>query len=48
MCLFGGVCYIENIFELYGDLLRICRTDRAVSIVLSAESNVVHLYGLLG
>ena len=39
MCLFGGVCSIEDIFELHGDLLRTCSTERAVSIVLSAESN---------
>ena len=39
MCLFGGVCYIQNIFELYGDLLITSRTDRAVSMLLSAESN---------
>ena len=39
MCLFGGVCYIENIFELYGGLLRTCKTDRVVSMLLSAESN---------
>ena len=39
MWLFGGVRYIENIFELHGDLLRTCSTDRIVSMLLSAESN---------
>ena len=39
MCLFGGVCSIEDIFEFHGDLLRTCRTDRVVSMLLSAESN---------
>ena len=39
MCLFGGVCSIEDIFELHGDLLRTCSTDRVVSMLLSAESN---------
>ena len=39
MCLFGGVCSIEDIFELHGDLLRTCSTDRIVSMLLSAESN---------
>ena len=39
MCLFGGVCSIENIFKLHGDLLRTCSTDRVVSMLLSAESN---------
>ena len=36
---FGGVCSIEDIFELHGDLLRTCSTERAVSMLLSAESN---------
>ena len=39
MCLFGGVCSIEDIFELHGDLLRTCSTDRVVSMLFSAESN---------
>ena len=39
MCLFGGVCSIEGMFELHRDLLRTCSTDRVMSMLLSAESN---------
>ena len=35
----SGRGQIEDIFELHGDLLRTCSTDRVVSMLLTAESN---------